>query len=494
MLNRPYAGYFKLGAFVIALLMVFSSLLGSVSVPTAQAANHKGSGPANTEEIKKFADQFFKKEMKKRGIPGAVFVVVKDNKVLFQKGYGYSDVEKGMKMDPKNTVFRAASVGKVFTATAVMQLVEQGKIDLNEDVNKYLGDIQLKNNVYVPVTMKHLLSFTTGFDNPDKISPVSFDLNEHRSLRDIIIEGMPTVVRKPGESYMYDNYGSLLQGYIVQNLSGMPYHQYMDKNIFQPLGMKDSNILITPQIEVNLSAGYDTEGKPIPPYTLVPREAPDGSMVTSADDLTKFMLAQLNSGKLGNIRLLKEESTKEMQKIHFAIHPKVPNMGYGFETLFHAAHNGQFVIGKGGDLPGQHSWMWLLPEQKLGAFVFFNKDEKNWPDMRAQLFEEFMDRFYPKKEERKAYLKPTLEELRQFEGTYRDLRTPEHLMTKITASQDGTLIVEDTLAGKQIVRQLEPLLFEDEDGNPLAFQENKDRTIGYLYYADPVSTAQRVEQ
>lgn len=486
--------YFRPSASIIAVLLAFSTLLGSVSAQPAQAANPKGnSGPANAEEIQKFADQFFKKEMEKLKIPGAVFAVVKDNKVLFQKGYGYSNLEKGIKMDPENTVFRAASVGKVFTATAVMQQVEQGKIDLNEDVNSYLGDIQLKNNVNEPVTMKHLLSFTTGFDNPDKINPVIFDLTERHELRDIIIKGMPTVVRKPGESYMYDNYASMLQGYIVQNLSGMSYQQYMDKHIFQPLGMNNSNIVMTPQIEAKLAAGYDIDGKPIPPYTIVPAEAPQGSMFTSASDMTKFMLAQLNNGKLGNTRILKPKSTKEMQKIHFAVHSKVPNMGYGFETFFHASHNGQKVIGKGGDLPGYHSWMWLLPEQKLGAFVFFNKDDANWPDMRAQVFGEFMDRFYPEKEERPTYLKPTLEELRRFEGTYRDLRLPEHWATKITASPDGTLIVEDAATGKHIVRQVEPLLFEDEDGNPLAFKENEDGTIGYLYYADPVAMAQKIE-
>ncbi|WP_053435665.1 serine hydrolase domain-containing protein [Sporosarcina globispora] len=485
--------YFKLSAFVIALLMVFSALVGPASAPQAQAANHKGSDPASAKEIQRFADQFFKKEMEKRKIPGAVFVVVKDNKVLFQKGYGYSDVEKGVKMDPENTVFRAASVGKVFTATAVMQLVEQGKIDLNEDVNNYLGDIQLKNNVNEPVTMKHLLSFTTGFDNPDKVNPVSFNPNERRELRDIVIEGMPTVVRKPGESYMYDNYASMLQGYIVQNLSGISYHQYMDQHIFLPLGMKNSNILMTPQIEAKLATGYDIDGKTIAPYTVVPAEAPQGSMFTSASDMTKFMLAQLNNGKLGNNRILKPKSTKEMQKIHFAVHSKVPNMGYGFETFFHASHNGQKVIGKGGDLPGAHSWMWLLPKQKLGAFVFYNKDEENWPDMRGQLFAEFMDRFYPEKEERPTYLKPALEELRRFEGTYRDLRIPEHWATKITASPDGTLIVEDAALGKHIVRQMEPLLFEDEDGNPLAFRENEDGTIGYLYYANPFAMAKKIE-
>ncbi|MFT5872967.1 MAG: CubicO group peptidase (beta-lactamase class C family) [Clostridium sp.] len=120
--------------------------------------------PLNKDNVEKFADGLFNEQLKKFNVPGAVFAVVKDNAVLFEKGYGYSDIDKKIPVDPKTTVFRVASISKLFTATAVMQLKEKGTVNLEEDVNKYLKDFKIENKYSKPVTLENLLTHTAGFD------------------------------------------------------------------------------------------------------------------------------------------------------------------------------------------------------------------------------------------------------------------------------------------------------------------------------------------
>lgn len=473
----------KIMALLAGLLLVstLSPSVAPVQASSSAASSTSKSQPAmNAQDVEAFADEFFaRQDVKALGVPGAVFVVVKDGKVLLQKGYGYADVEKEIPVDPEKTLFRIASVSKVFTAAAVMQLVEQGKIELNRDVQNYLGDIKMKNNTTSPVTMEHLLTHTTGFDivDPPVGDSMSDDLSTEVKLKDYVKSWMPTVTRKPGEVYKYDNMASMLQGYIVQQMTGVPFHQYMKEHMFKPLGMNDSHFLLTQDLIPRLAVGYGPDNKATQPYNFIPNDMPYGGMLTTGSDMAKFMMAYLNKGKLGDSRILKEETVKEMSKTHVAIHPKVPNMAYGFEYSYQDSYNGQYVIGKGGAAPrGFHSWLWLLPEQNAGAFIVYNKSG----NLREKLFEAFMDRYYPEQEqEKQTYITLTRDQLRRFEGVYRDVRI-SYLITRIHATADGQLVLEN-VKGKQTAQPIEPLLFEDEHGSKIAFKANPDGSIGYMY-------------
>ncbi|WP_235496688.1 beta-lactamase family protein [Aneurinibacillus migulanus] len=442
-------------------------------------------GPTDAKEVEEFADTFFSQPHIKDQLAGAVFVIVKDGKILLKKGYGYADLEKKIPADPDRTVFPVASISKVFTATGIMQLVEQGKINLDEDIQTYLGDVKLKNKTDYPLTMKHLLTHTTGFDFTDTLESA-----QHRPeplpLDKYVKENMSTVIRKPGEAFRYDNFASMLQGYILQNVSGKSFNQYITENIYQPLEMKNSSFLLTPEIKAKLATGYNAANKPFPVYTSNPIEQPEGGMFSTGKDMAAFMMAHLNKGTIEGHKILDKDTAEMMQSIHYAIHPKLPNMAYGFETYYHSSHNNQFVIGKGGDLPGAHSWMWLLPEQRVGGFIVFNKDI----DFREELFKAFMDRYYPMPKKEQKYVASTQEQLKRFEGVYRDLRV-NPWVTKITATQQGQLLAEDPM-GKNTLRQVEPLLFKDEEGTLLAFKETDDGRVAYLQYHNPVSLAERL--
>lgn len=443
----------------------------------------------NPKDVEAFTNKVIPEKMKKENAAGVALVVVKDNQILFQKGFGFSDKEKNTPIDPKKTVFRLASISKVFTASAVMQLVEQGKIDLNKDIVNYMGGLKYQNNMGEPVTMEHLLTHTTGFDYVDpRPEDIHYQENDYTMLKDYVEDNMPTVVRKPGDTYTYDNFASMLQGYIVQNLTNTPFYKYMAKNIFYPLEMHNSSFVMTNFIKEKLATGYDAKGNVIPFYQTRPTDMPQGSMFSTGSDVANFMIARLNDGKFKNNQILQKETVEDMQKTKFALHPKYPNMTYGFEFFSPQSHNGQYVFGKGGNIPGFSSLMWLIPEHKIGVFVVTNKDSSALP---VEVFDDFMNQYFPDKT-KPEYLKPNEEELKKFEGVYRDLRL-KNLMSHVNISE-GKLYVSDKAYGKQELKQIDPLLFEDEKGNYMAFKLHKDGTVKEMIHWNSGSSAMKLSE
>ncbi|NIU59138.1 MAG: serine hydrolase, partial [Phycisphaerae bacterium] len=161
--------------------------------------------------------------------------VVKDGELFFAKGYGYADLEKDIPVDPEQTIFSIGSVGKTFTWTAVMQLVEQGKLDLDADVNTYL-DFRIPDTYPQPIAIKHLLTHTSGFEEV-WIGSVVLDASDQVPPREWLISHMAARMRPPGDCAAYSNFNAMLAGYIVSRVSGQPYEQYIQEHILDPLGM-----------------------------------------------------------------------------------------------------------------------------------------------------------------------------------------------------------------------------------------------------------------
>ncbi|MFE5131953.1 S-layer homology domain-containing protein, partial [Bacillus mobilis] len=226
----------------------------------------------------------------------------------------------------------------------------------------------------------------------------------------------------------------------------------------------------------------------IPFYQTRPTDMPQGSMFSTGSDVANFMIAQLNDGKFKNNHILQKETVEDMQKTKFALHPKYPNMTYGFEFFSPQSHNGQYVFGKGGNIPGFSSLMWLIPEHKIGVFVVTNKDSSALP---VEVFDDFMNEYFPDKT-KPEYLKPNEEELKKFEGVYRDLRL-KNLMSHVNISE-GKLYVSDKVYGKQELKQIDPLLFEDEKGNYMAFKLHKDGTVKEMIHWNSGSSAVKLSE
>jgi CubicO group peptidase (beta-lactamase class C family) len=223
--------------------------------PTHAASAATGLG--NPAEVEAFFDGAMAAEMSARHIPGAVVSVVEDGQVLFNKGYGFADLENQTLVDPQRTLFRAGSVSKLFGATAVMQLAEQGKLDLDADVNTYL-DFKIPATFPQAITLKNLLTHTAGFED---IGQDLFNLNaeEIQTLGQYLKTHIPARVFPPGKLAAYSNYGAALAAYIVEGVSGLPFTEYVEKNIFTPLGMSHSTFLqpLPADLAGDLSSGYD---------------------------------------------------------------------------------------------------------------------------------------------------------------------------------------------------------------------------------------------
>lgn len=358
----------------MAVSIVTSS--GQVEAAGTKPVDPSSSGIIKTGGLEKLLDQFMNEKVgEDKEAPGGAVVVVQDGRIVLSKGYGYADLNKKTAVNPERTLFRIGSVTKTFTAAAIMQLVEQGKLDLHEDIHKYLGGMKLNNPFLQPVTIHHLLTHTSGFQvTVEKKEDIYEDLSMNIPLKEFIEGKKPPVVREPGTAYMYDNYAYNLLGLIIANVTGMSYQQYMEEHVLKPLKMNNAQITITKEVLPYLATGYEADNSPIAPYMLTPAESPDGGMLTTAENVGHFMIAQLNGGAYEGNRLWSEDSLALMHQYHSSISKEYPDTTYGYENLLQPGkNNGQLVISKGGDVPGYSSFVYMLPNQKFGVFVTFNK-------------------------------------------------------------------------------------------------------------------------
>src|SRR6202789_825009 len=242
--------------------LALPSFAQSVATPLPPPAQSPATPRLTQQDIASWADGFMPYALKSGDIAGAVVVVVKDGAVLFEKGYGYSDIAARSPVDPDRTLFRVGSTSKLFTWTAVMQLVEQGKIDLDADVNKYL-DLNIPPRDGKPITMRNLMQHTAGFEEQAK-GLISSDPEAPR-FEALLKQWVPERVFAPGSTPAYSNYGASLAGYIVQRLSGEPFDGYLDKHLFAPLDMQHSSFRqpLPPDLAPLMSKGYEqASGEP----------------------------------------------------------------------------------------------------------------------------------------------------------------------------------------------------------------------------------------
>jgi len=197
-------------------------------------------GLSDPHELEAFLDAFFTEKMEEMHIPGAAFVMVKDGDIFLMKGYGYANLEKQIPVDPEQTIFRIGSVSKLFTWTTAMQALEKGLLELDTDVNRYLKNFQLPTTYAEPVTLHHLMTHTAGFEDR-WIGYRTYDEDKVLEFGQFMASNIPDRVTAPGSVHSYSNYGTDLAGYLVEQVSGTSFSEYVEKNIFQPLGMVRSH-------------------------------------------------------------------------------------------------------------------------------------------------------------------------------------------------------------------------------------------------------------
>ena len=361
------------------------------SVPTR--ASQEPAHEMTASDIEAFLDGLVPLQLQREDIAGAVIVVVKNGGILFSKGYGYADVKKRTPVSPQATLFRPGSISKTFTWTAIMQLVEKGKLDLDRDVNDYL-DFQVPHTFGRPVTVRNLMTHTPGFEEVIKDLMVNRP-DELPDLQPFVMVHQPKQIYAPGTIPAYSNYGADLAGYIVQRMSGIPFEQFVQENIFRPLGIAHATFLepLPETLKPMMSNGYDLGSEEPKPFELVPPQpAPDGSLSITGSDMAPFMIAHLQNGRYGDTRILQQQTAEMMHARQFGMDPAVNAMALGF---YEENRNGRHIIGHGGDLNYFHSDMHLVLDQGVGFFVSYNSSGKAELDERTALWHKFLDRYFP---------------------------------------------------------------------------------------------------
>lgn len=447
-------------------------------------------------DLEAFFDGAMRVPMESKHIAGGVVAVVVNGKVVFTKGYGYADIAERKPVDPEKTMLRIASISKPFTWTAVMQQVEEGKLDLDADVNKYLKDVQIPATMQQPITLKNFLTHTPGFE--DHVIGLFAKEPDKRPLREILKTQIPMRVRPPGTLASYSNHGTALAGYAVECVSGQPWEEYLEARIFKPLGMKHTTARQPAKelLSADLSKSYKWEGGRFVDkgFEYVPA-APAGCLSASALDMTKFMMAHLNDGQLGEARILKAETAKKMREPLFRHDDRVSAMCYGF---FEEKHHGLRLIGHGGDTIYFHSLMQLIPEKNVGYFISFNTDTS--AGVREQIQEAFLSRYYPVTLQARVKPNGSLKErASRLAGEYGGTRYSHSTLAKlgslmsvheVNVNDDDTITIVSSGNARRFV-EVQPFQFKELDGTrEVVFQTDKEGNVVHLFFGNgPHSSA-----
>ncbi|MCY1074870.1 serine hydrolase domain-containing protein [Archangium lansingense] len=439
-------------------------------------------------------------------IPGATVAVVRDGQVVLARGYGDANAENHTPVVADRTLFRVASIGKLFVWTAVMQLAEQGRLDLDADVHTYLEDVRFPAAYAQPLTLAHLMAHAGGFEVHERLwaeGPPPGPLAEY--LR----ERMPARVRPPGELSAYSDYGTSLAEHIVERVSGQPFEQYLRENVLEPLGMRRTFFrrTVPPELAADMALGHTVENgslraQPLEQVVV----ASSGSLLTTATDLTRFMLAHLQGGQHEGHRILREETVRQMHRQHFTHDSRLSGWAHGFME-FHL--QGQRLIGHLGDAYLFHSLLVLIPEQGMGLFVSYNSPGEQDAAQRArmELLRAVLEHPHPAPPSRA--LTPTTDfagRAARFAGgyqtTWRAYGTAEASLgwrqeIRVRDGGDGTLHIREPGHTPRRWVEVEPHLFRpsEDPASPerVAFREDTEGHITHLFFENqPAAAYERV--
>jgi CubicO group peptidase (beta-lactamase class C family) len=451
-------------------VLVWVSPVGAQPEPphTLQAAPRPG--PTDPVEVEAFFDGLMAAHLAEKGIAGATVSVVRNGALLFAKGYGFADLPTRTPVDADRTLFRIASVTKLFTATAVMQMVEQGRLDLDTDVNRYL-DFEIPATFPEPITVRHLLTHTPGFEE-DLRRLFTYDPAAIMPLRAWLVETMPARVRPPGQFSSYSNYGFALAAYVVERLSGQRWEDYVDRHILEPLGMTQTTGRqpLPAHLASSMSEGYHrAQGTwQSRPFENTMGGSPAGSMSSTASDMARFMIAHLAGGALEDARILHEDTARLMHARAFAHDPRLPGFALGF---FEMSSHGLRIIGHGGNTTWFHNTLALIPEHDVGIFVSYNTDSAASLST-GPLVWAFLDHYFPASVPPLPVPADAASRAAGLVGTYRfnrgshsNFQKAMGLAMSITfRMSDGVLTAATPLGYLRGIEE-EPLLFREEHGH-----------------------------
>lgn len=463
------------GIVVLCLLGLVCALTG-----TWARAGDAIAAPAVTDarDLEAFFDGLVPAMLKRAGIPGGAVSVVKDGRIEFSKGYGVADLVTHRKVDAATTLLRQGSISKLFTWTAVMQLVEQGKLKLDADVNQYL-DFRLPDTYPEPITVANLLTHTAGFEEVDR-QIFTQRASQLVPLGEYLRRHVPARIFAPGARIAYSNYGAALAGYLVERVSGEPFERYVARHILEPLGMSHSTFAqpLSPGQAAALSQSYEATSKATPePFTFV-QIAPAGALTSTVTDMSRFMIAHLHDGKFEDRRILEPQTAELMHARHYEVAPGRNGFAYGF---WEATRNGWRLMGHSGDVGNFHAVLYLIPAADCGIILALNATGEQGRTLgsdvvRNVVINSFVDRYFPgpiPEEPTVATAQADARRVAGYYGTTRRNESARRFMVafdsddEIEALADGTIQVSSRIMPSGALkrwREVGPLVYREVDG------------------------------
>ena len=326
--------------------------------------------------IEAFIDGVVDAHMRNHKAPGVTVSFVRGGKVLFAKGYGHSDIENQIPVSGQDTLFRIGSISKTFIWVAAMKLAQEGKIDLDTDVNTYLKGLKLPATYDAPVTMNHLMAHRAGFEDTFGVFMVADD--DPRTLTEVLGADMPKRVIAPGVRTSYSNWGTALAVKVLEDVTGRPFRDFLQDDILSPLAMTRTTIdgpsFAPAHLQKGFSKGYDATGvlKAQEPMQIG-AFAPVGGIAATAADMAQWMLILLNRGEHNGTILFDKATADLMWSRAFNDRPDAPDIAHGFFAKNYLGHE---VYSHGGGTTSFRSNMVLVPSLELGVFVSQNTSQK----------------------------------------------------------------------------------------------------------------------
>ncbi|HEV2444092.1 MAG TPA: serine hydrolase domain-containing protein [Steroidobacteraceae bacterium] len=492
-------------AILTAALLLLAGGASAQESPGAPAAATTAAPALTTTDLTAFLDGFVPYAIHSSDIAGATISVVANGQIIFAKGYGYADMRTRKPVLADRTLFRPGSVSKLFSWTAVMQLVEAGKLDLDRDVNDYL-DFKIPEKFGRPITLRNVMTHTAGFeDTNDGIlvpSPTDFV-----PYREYLVKHLPPRLFPAGKVTAYSNYGAMLAGYIVQRVSGEPYDDYIARHILRPLGMTRSTFdqPLPPALANDLSHGYTTASDPKPvPFEDI-ESAPAGALSTTAVDMAHFMIAQLEGGSYKGASIMSPATT---QLMHTPVLRMAPGMNGPALGFMQEDRNGLRIIGHPGILQDFHSDLQLVLDKDVGFFISLNSSGKDAAaeSVKVAVFRAFLDRYYPYSPPAEATLSHPQGDAARVAGWYEFSFRNEAVFrildglgqARVSALPSGeieTSVLKDYAGVPKRWREVGPLAYREVGGQAhLKFVTDSDSQIAYWVTDDviPAVIFQRV--
>jgi CubicO group peptidase (beta-lactamase class C family) len=490
----------KPASFLTHLLLtaIFASpLLHSIDASANEVRAHD---IHDVKTLEAFMDGVIQSSMEEHKVAGTVVSITTTDKVLLSKGYGYADVAKKVPVTPSETLFRIGSVSKLFVWLPIMQLVEQGKLDLDADVNEYLTSVKVPEAFGDPITIANLMTHTPGFED-HVIGLFGLTADSMRPLSEILNDEMPLRVRPPGKYASYSNHGVGIAGLIIEEVSGQSWPEYVDEHVLKPLDMNMTSMLqpLPERLMPYMSKGYRYDaGKYLAKdFEYVPL-APAGGTSATASDMTRFMQMFLNKGELEGTRILGEATAEKMQTTLFR---PAPTLNGAMHGLYELSSHGQLIIGHGGDTIWFHSQLSLMPEVGIGIFISTNS--ASGPAVRAAIIDALLNRYYPApapidEDFARTDLSKVVGEYSSIRHAHEDLSKIIKLMSpiSITSTESGQLVLSGAFAGEHpaYFDEVAPLMFKRPGYETvISFELSDDGNASHLYLNDfPVIAFERM--